>query len=137
MFRLIASQVLVAIAIVLLLMIAFGSQAAYAALIGAVIGIVPNWHLADRLLRRKRNAGPDQLLRQIYFSEFIKIVFTVALFVMTIVLLDVSFLVVAGVYLIMAAVIGAILPMVDLCELPRNRVMSDSIGLRKQPTGIG
>jgi len=136
-FQLLAGQTLVAVTISIVLMVAFGSQVAYAALVGAFIGIVPNWHLADRMLRPNRNVGPEQLLRQIYFGEFIKIAFTVALFVMTIVLLDVSFLVVIGVYLAIVAVNWMLLPIVDLSELPRNRVMGDPVRLRKQRTGIG
>ena len=136
-FLVIASQLAVAIAIAFVLAFAIGQEAAYSALVGALIGVIPNYYLAGRLLRRERGATPERSLRNIYVGEFIKIAFTVALFVIAIMLMDVGFLVVIATYVAIVAVNWFALLVVDLSESDRSRDLRQRMGLQEERTGIG
>jgi ATP synthase protein I len=129
-FLMIASQLAVGVGIALSLAIAVGQQAAYSALVGALIGVAPNYYLAGRMMRCGRDATPEESLRGIYIGEFIKIAFTAALFAMAIVLLDVEFLVVVAAYVAVMAVNWVALLVVDLGESPRSRNESEPLGLQ-------
>ena len=127
-FLVIASQLGVAIAIAFALVVANAQQAAYSALVGALIGVIPNYHLAARLLRRERSVTPEQALSDIYVGEFIKIAFTAALFVMAIMFLNVSFMIVIATYVATVVVNWVALLVVDLGESPRRRAAGSRVG---------
>ena len=120
MNSLLIGQVLAAFALALALAAWSGVSAAYSALVGAVIAIMPNYYLAARLMRRKPGATPSESLRGIYTGELLKIAFTIALFVIAIRLLDVVFLIVVASYLAMIAINWLALLYVDVGEQPRS-----------------
>jgi ATP synthase protein I len=129
-FLVIASQLAVGFAIALSLALAVGQQAAYSVLVGALIGVVPNYYLAGRMLRRRREATPEESLLGIYIGEFIKIALTAALFVTAILLLNVGFLIVVATYIAMVAVNWVALLVVDLGESPGRRNVTDPLRLQ-------
>ena len=63
----------------------------------------------------------EQVLRNIYLGEGIKIAFTIALFVLAMLFLDVEFGVVAAAYLATVAVNWVAVYKADLGETPRRR----------------
>ena len=130
MFLVIASQLGVGIAIALSLALALGQYAAYSALVGALIGVVPNYYLAGRMLRGKRKATPEESLRGIYIGEYIKIAFTAALFVTAIMLVNVGFLIVVATYIATVAVNWVALLVVDLGESPGSGNGTEPLGLQ-------
>jgi ATP synthase protein I len=113
---LLASQVAVALALALALATWGTGRAAYSALVGALIWIVPNYYLAGRLRRRVRGAAAA--LVGIYTGEFVKIALTAMLFVVAIKLLDVDFLIIVATYAAMVMVNWLALLVVDLGESP-------------------
>ena len=119
MHKLIAAQSLAAVAITLVLSVWLGKTAAWSALVGAIIAIVPNLYLARRLLGRGPGATPNESLRGIYTGELLKIAFTIALFVIAIRLLDVVFLIVVACYLAMVMINWLALLFIDVGEAPR------------------
>lgn len=113
-----AGQVVAAVLIAAGLKVFVGDMAAYSALVGALIAILPNCYLAGRMLKRVHGATPEASLRGIYVGEFIKIAFTAALFVIAIRLLVIDFLMVVVGYLTMVAVNWVAFRVVDLGEMP-------------------
>ena len=101
---LIAGQIGVALVIAIVLGAVVDVEQAYSALVGAMIGVVPNYYFAVRLMRRRSSAAAEQTLRNIYVGEFFKVAFASALFVIAIMLLDVNFLVVVLTYVAMVVV---------------------------------
>ncbi len=120
MNKLLVGQLLAALTLTLGLTLWPGLAAAYSAMVGAFIALVPNYFLAARLMRRKPGATPSESLRGIYTGEFLKIAFTVALFVIAIRLLDVVFLIVVASYLAMVATNGLALLFIDVGEQPQS-----------------
>ena len=120
MNKLLVGQLLAALALTLVLALWPGLAAAYSAMVGALIAIVPNYFLAARLTRCKPGATPSESLRGIYTGELLKIAFTVALFVIAIRLLDVVFLIVIASYLAMVATNGLALLFIDVGEQPQS-----------------
>jgi ATP synthase protein I len=114
--RLLAAQLGVALALAAGLGWWAGGDAAHAVLVGALVAIVPNWFLAARLKRRARGATPVAALYGLYTGELLKIVFTAALFVIAIRLLDAAFPLVLATYCAMVAVNWFALLVVDLGE---------------------
>ncbi len=96
-----------------------GFASAYSALVGGLIGVIPNYHFAGRLARRRRGATAEETLRRIYVGEFIKIAFTAALFVIAIRLLKIEFLVVVLTYFATVVVNWLAFLVADLGEVPR------------------
>ncbi len=115
--QLTATQVAVAVVLAALLGVLVDGVSAYSILVGALTAIVPNCYLAGRLLKRVQNT-PEASLRDLYAGEFIKVAFTVALFVIAIRLLDIDFLVVVAGYLAMVVVNWVIFWRADLGEMP-------------------
>lgn len=114
---LIAAQLVLALAMALLAGLVFGAGTAHSVLVGALIGVVPNYYFAGRLMRRQASVTAEQSLRAIYVGEFIKIAFTSALFVIAIILLNINFLVVILTYLTMMIVNWLALLAVNLGEI--------------------
>lgn len=98
-FKVIAAQFAVVVGLSLLAAVLFGVRAGYSALAGSVISVVPSCYLAARMFRLGDGVTADRLLRGIYFGEFMKILLTLALFVIALRLLDLEFVVVGIVYL--------------------------------------
>ena len=121
MLSLVAGQIGVVVLIAAVLAVVMGSNGAYAALVGGLVGVLPNYYLARRLVRRQRGATPEQALHQIYVGELIKITFTAAMFVIAIKLLNVNFLIVVLTYIATVAVNWLAFLFVDLGEAPREK----------------
>jgi ATP synthase protein I len=98
-FKVIAAQLAVVIGLSLLAAVLFGARAGYSALAGSVISVVPSCYLAARMFRLGDGVTAVRLLRGIYFGEFMKILLTLALFVIALRLLDLDLAVVGIVYL--------------------------------------
>ncbi|MGR8919789.1 MAG: ATP synthase subunit I [Gammaproteobacteria bacterium] len=120
MLKLVAGQLGAALAIAAVCAVMFDPHIGYSALVGGLIGVLPNYYLAGRLSRRPAGATAIQSLRGIYVGEFIKILFTIALFVIAIRLLHVEFLTVVLTYLAMMVVNWLALLLADLGERPRS-----------------
>ena len=100
--KIIAGQLFAAVLVTAISGVIWGWSAAYSALVGAFIGVIPNYFFARRLLRPRKNADPEKSLREMYVGEFIKIAFTGALFVIAIKLLTIEFLIVVASFLAVA-----------------------------------
>ena len=98
-FKVLAAQFAVVLGLSLLAAVLFGARAGYSALTGSVISVVPSCYLAARMFRLGDGVTADRLLRGIYFGEFMKILLTLALFVIALRLLDLDLVVVGIVYL--------------------------------------
>jgi ATP synthase protein I len=94
----------------------------YSALVGGLIGVLPNYYFAARLMRRRTSAVATQALRDVYLGEFVKIAFTAALFVIAIKLLDIDFIVVVSTYLVVAMVNWLAFVVASLAEAPHDAV---------------
>jgi ATP synthase protein I len=116
----VAGQVAAGLCLAAGLTLFVGSRSGYSALVGAVIGILPSYYLALRMFRRTATTSAEKALRSIYLGEGIKVVFTVALFIIAMRLLDVDLMVVAGGYFatVIANWIAAL--RAYLGESPRN-----------------
>ena len=97
---------------------------------GGLIGVIPNYFFARRLNQR-RSAAASESLRGIYTGEFLKIAFTVALFVIAIRLLDVSFGLVVLAYLVTVFANWIALLFIDLGE---QQAQPDSATRARAPT---
>lgn len=118
MMLLVAGQLGVTVIIAAALMATLGRPAAYAALVGGLVGVVPNYYLALRLLRRRGSASAEAALRHIYVGELIKVAFTAAMFVIAIVVLNANFLIVVLTYIATVAVNWFAFLVADLGERP-------------------
>ena len=134
---LIASQLGIGVATAAILWWLLGSPAAYSALVGAIIGVVPNYYLAGRMFGQRPGATPAEALRAIYTGEFVKFGFTAALFVIAIVLLDVDFLIVVLTYVAMVAVNWLALLVIDLGEAPAPRTAGRDAQMQERMENIG
>ena len=98
-YGIIAAQVVTGLVLAGTLLFWLNSHAAYSALTGAAIGIVPSFYLARRVFSLSVEATPDQILRAFYVGEGLKIGLTVGLFVIALLMLDVAVVWVVGGYL--------------------------------------
>ena len=102
--RVIAMQVGVGLTIAAGLFLLSGWNQAYAALAGTLIGVLPSYYLGNRIVGSKGVASRDMLLKQIYVAEMMKLGMTVALFIISILLLDAKFSIVVSTYAAVVAV---------------------------------
>lgn len=116
--RVIAGQLVVALLMIAGLTMFAGTRTGYSVMVGSLIGLLPNYYFAARLMRRRISATAIQSLREIYTGEVIKIAFTSALFVIAIMLLSIDFLTVVVSYLAMVVVHWLAVLVVDLGEVP-------------------
>ncbi|MEQ8234182.1 MAG: ATP synthase subunit I [Gammaproteobacteria bacterium] len=126
MFSIVAGQLGTVAVIAAVLAGVMGSGGAYAALVGGLVAVLPNYYLARRLARRQRGTTPEQALHHIYVGELIKIAFTAAMFVIAIKLLNVDFLIVVLTYIATVAVNWVAFLFADLGESPRTRKAAKS-----------
>ncbi|MFT4564773.1 MAG: F0F1-type ATP synthase assembly protein I [Gammaproteobacteria bacterium] len=120
--RVVAGQIIAGLVLAFCLTLV-SQNMGYSALVGAGIGILPTYYLAIRMFRRPRGAfSPEQALRNIYLGEGLKVAFTIALFVLAILQLEVNFGAVAGAYLMTVAVNWVAIYAADLGESPSKRI---------------
>ena len=84
----------------------FDAKMAFAGLVGGLVWLLPNYHMAYGLLNFQRGLKPEDRLRKIYLKSIFKIIYSLALFMIAIIFLRVDFLVAVTVYLILALVSG-------------------------------
>ena len=114
-----AGQLAISLIVVLSVGLICGVYFGYSALVGAGIGILPTYYLALRMFRRTGPLTPEKALRGIYVGEAIKVAFTVALFALAVLLLNVHFVTVVATYLATVMVNWVAVLKVDLGESPR------------------
>ena len=102
--RIVATQVAVGLVIAVVLFLIKGWGEAYSALAGTLIGVLPSYYLGNRIFGSSSGASGDILLKQIYVAEMMKLGFTVALFLITILILDAIFSIVLAAYAAVVAV---------------------------------
>ena len=78
--RIVAAQIAVGLLIALALFVLQGQFQGYSALVGALIAALPNYYLVVRMFQRRGSDSAEDLLRNVYVAEMVKIVFTVSLF---------------------------------------------------------
>lgn len=117
----VAGQVAVALVLALLVSIFFGVRGGYSALVGAGIGILPTYYLALRMFKGPGTMSAEQALRAIYVGAGIKVVFTVALFVLAMRLTDVGIIALGTGYISTVLVNWLAMYKADLGESPRTR----------------
>ena len=106
LLRLIVSQMALLGSLVVLAGLLFGAKAAYSGFVGGLIWLLPNYYLVEGLTKLDRSLEPGDRLRKIYVKSAIKLLYSVALFVIAIVILQVDFLIAVAIYLILTLASG-------------------------------
>ena len=104
--RMMLFQLTLVLLIGLVLFLFFEAKTAFAGLVGGLVWLLPNYHMACGLLNLQRGLKPEDRLRKIYLKSAFKIIYSLALFLIAIIFLQVDFLVVVVVYLTLALVSG-------------------------------
>ena len=104
--RMVLFQLMFILLIGIALLLFFGAKQAFAGLIGGLIWLLPNYHMARGLLNLERGLKPEDRLRKIYLKSAFKIVYSLALFLIAIIFFRVDFLVVVTVYLTLTLASG-------------------------------
>ena len=104
--RMMVFQLTLILLIGLALLLFFDAKLAFAGLVGGLIWLLPNYHMACGLLNLQRGLEPEDRLRKIYLKSAFKIIYSLALFLIAIIFFRVNFSVVATVYLTLALVSG-------------------------------
>ena len=104
--RMMVFQLTLILLIGLALLLFFDARLAFAGLVGGLIWLLPNYHMACGLLNLQRGLEPEDRLRKIYLKSAFKIIYSLALFLIAIIFFRVNFSVVVTVYLTLALVSG-------------------------------
>ena len=104
--RMMVFQLTLILLIGLALLLFFDAKLAFAGLVGGLIWLLPNYHMASGLLNLQRGLEPEDRLRKIYLKSAFKIIYSLALFLIAIIFFRVNFAVVVTVYLTLALVSG-------------------------------
>ena len=104
--RIMVFQLTLILLIGLALLLFFDAKLAFAGLVGGLIWLLPNYHMASGLLNLQRGLEPEDRLRKIYLKSAFKIIYSLALFLIAIIFFRVNFSVVVTVYLTLALVSG-------------------------------
>tara|TARA_Y100001936_G_scaffold225338_1_gene243705 strand:+ start:1067 stop:1456 length:390 start_codon:yes stop_codon:yes gene_type:complete len=104
--RMMVFQLTFILLIGLALLLFFDAKLAFAGLVGGLIWLLPNYHMASGLLNLQRGLEPEDRLRKIYLKSAFKIIYSLALFLIAIIFFRVNFSVVVTVYLTLALVSG-------------------------------
>jgi ATP synthase protein I len=113
-FRLSGIQLAVTVVLALLSLVLFDPLTAASLLSGGLIGILAGFYQAQRMMRADAGAHPEAFMRGLWVSEGLKIVLTVALFIVAIRLLRVAMVPTivgyAGTYIVYWAMLGTAYP---------------------------
>ncbi len=111
-YCIVAAQIVTGLSLAGGLLIITGQHAAYSALAGCAIGVVPSFYLVRRVFNVAEELAPVKMLMAFYIAEAIKIALTVALFLIAIIVLDIHILFLFGGYLatILVYWFGLLLP---------------------------
>jgi F0F1-type ATP synthase assembly protein I len=102
-FRLAGWQLALTIALVGLALLFSDTKTATSVLVGGLIGLLAGLYQSQRMLRVDAGTDPEAFMRGLWVSEAVKIVLTVALFIVTIVGY-------AGTYMVYWAALGTRYP---------------------------
>lgn len=110
--RIVAVQLGVALLIAGALLALADRRSAYSALVGGLIGALPNFYLAARVFAPAASVSPQRLVQAFYAGSAVKILLSAALFVIAFIALDVRAGVVLGTYAatILVLWLGLLLP---------------------------
>ena len=115
----VAGQVAIALALATGLALMRDGATGYSALVGAGIGILPTYYFTLRTFRPSTSPQtPGDAVRNLYLGESIKVVFTLALFVLVVLTLEVRLSMVAVGYVATVAVNWIAVYCADLGESP-------------------
>ena len=115
----VAGQVAIALVLATGLALMHDGVTGYSALVGAGIGILPTYYFMLRTFRRSTSPQtPEDAVRNLYLGESIKVVFTLALFVLAMLTLEVRLPMVAVGYVATVAVNWIAVYWADLGESP-------------------
>jgi ATP synthase protein I len=113
-FRLTVWQLLLSLALALIAALLVDSSFAWSVLAGGLIGMVAGFYQAQRMMRVDAGLHPEAFMQGLWISEAVKIVLTVALFIVAIRLLKVAMVPTivgyAGTYLVYWAALGTRYP---------------------------
>ena len=122
-FRLTVWQLLLSLALALIAALLVDGSFAWSVLAGGLIGMVAGFYQAQRMMRVDAGLHPEAFMQGLWISEAVKIVLTVALFIVAIRLLKVEMVPTivgyAGTYLVYWAALGTRYPWFE------TRVASD------------
>lgn len=113
-FRFSGIQLAVTVVLTLLAFLLFGPHAATSLFSGGLIGITAGLYQAQRMIKVDASAHPDAFMRGLWVSEIVKILLTVALFIVAIRVLRVAMVPTivgyAGTYVVYWAMLGTAYP---------------------------
>ncbi len=113
-FRLSGIQLAVTVVLTLLSLLLFDPLTAASLFSGGLIGMLAGLYQAQRMMRADAGAHPEAFMRGLWISEGLKIVLTVALFIVAIRLLRVTMAPTmvgyAGTYIVYWAMLGTAYP---------------------------
>jgi F0F1-type ATP synthase assembly protein I len=113
-FRLFGMQLLLTATLVLIALFTFDLQIAMSVLGGGLIGMLAGFYQAQRMLRVDAGAHPEAFMSGLWISELVKIVLTVAMFIVAIKLFRVQMVPTivgyAGTYIVYWAALGTAYP---------------------------
>lgn len=131
--KIVGIQVLIGLLITFGLLFFKGWYEAYSALTGSLIGVLPSYYLGNRMFSTTTSeASGDLLLKQIYIAEMMKLGLTVALFLISILVVDAKFSIVIIAYVAVTAVNWFAMRFADLAESPAK---VGGIAVDGSPTG--
>jgi ATP synthase protein I len=130
-FRIAVWQLALTIALVGMALLFIDMQAATSVLVGGLIGLLAGLYQSQRMLRVDAGADPEGFMRGLWVSEAVKIVLTVALFIVAIRLLTVQMVPTivgyAGTYMVYWAALGTRYPWFETrLETDRERNWPDA-----------
>jgi ATP synthase protein I len=86
------------------------------ALVGGMVAVLPSYYLAKRMLSRSKELSAADNLRSNYIGSVIKIVYTIALFLLVIISVEVNFLTLISAYFVVVLANWLGLVFMDLSE---------------------
>ena len=114
--KIIGIQVLIGLLLAIGLLFFKGWDEAYSVLTGVLIGVLPSYYLGSRMFGGNHVTSGDLLLKQIYVAQMMKLGFTIALFLITILFIDAKSLMVLCGYTAVVAVNWLAMKFSDLGE---------------------
>ena len=117
--QLVLYQLLLTLGLGLVMALFASAMAGKSALVGGLIAVLPSYYLATRMLSRREELSAADSLRNNYVGSVIKIVYTVALFVLVIFSLEINFLILISTYFAVVLTNWFGLVFMDLSELAK------------------
>jgi len=117
-FRLFGMQFVLTVALALIALLVFSRVTAESVAAGGLIGMIAGFYQAQRMLRVDAGTHPEAFMQGLWVSELVKIVLTVAMFIVAIRLLQVQMVPTivgyAGTYIIYWVALGTAYPWFEM-----------------------